>query len=106
MGRNLQVAEDARGHYSTDLFTEEAVTTINRHDAKNSSLFLYLLHLAPHAGNYENPLQAPQDSIKRFTYIRDHDRRTYAVIKSTRKIVLSAFTLLLFAIKSVPSQTQ
>jgi hypothetical protein len=78
MRRNLEVAEHARGHYSTDLFTDEAVTIIKRHDVKNSSLFLYLSHLAPHAGNYENPLQAPQDSIKRFPYIRDHDRRTYA----------------------------
>jgi arylsulfatase A-like enzyme len=94
MRHNLEVAHDARGHYSTDLFTDEAVTIINRHDTKNSSLFLYLSHLAPHAGNYENPLQAPQDSIKRFTYIRDHDRRTYAAMiwkldESVGKVMLA-----------------
>ena len=87
MRRNLEVAEDARGHYSTDLFTNEAVNIINRHGTKNSSLFLYLSHLAPHAGNYENPLQAPQESMKRFTYIRDHDRRTYAGIAPIRTII-------------------
>jgi hypothetical protein len=93
MRRNLEVAEDARGHYSTDLFTDEAVSIINRHDPKNSSLFLYLSHLAPHAGNYENPLQAPQDSIKRFTYIKDQDRRTYAGITTIRTIVYSFITI-------------
>ena len=87
MRRNLEVAEDARGHYSTDLFTDAAVTVISRHDPDNSSLFLYLSHLAPHAGNYENPLQAPQDSTRRFTYIRDHNRRTYAGIATTRMTV-------------------
>jgi Sulfatase. len=103
MRRNLEVAEDARGHYSTDLFTDEAVTIINNHDTTNSSLFLYLSHLAPHAGNYENPLQAPEDSIRRFAYIRDHGRRTYAGITPIRTIVYSASALLRFAFKSVSS---
>lgn len=80
MRRDLEVAQDARGHYSTDLFTDEAVSIINRHDPTNSSLFLYLAHLAPHAGNYETPLQAPQDAIERFAYIRDPNRRKYAGI--------------------------
>lgn len=80
MRRNLEVAQDARGHYSTDLFTDEAVAIINRHDPTISSLFLYLSHLASHAGNYENPLQAPQDATERFAYIRDLKRRTYAGI--------------------------
>jgi len=93
MRRNLEVADDARGHYSTDLFTDEAVTIINRHDTENSSLFLYLSHLAPHAGNYENPLQAPQDSIKRLAYIKDHDRRTYAGITLIGTIVYSCITI-------------
>ncbi|XP_021915734.1 arylsulfatase B-like, partial [Zootermopsis nevadensis] len=51
MRRDLEVAQDARGHYSTDLFTDEAVSIINRHDPTNSSLFLYLAHLAPHDPN-------------------------------------------------------
>jgi hypothetical protein len=93
MRRNLEVADDARDRYSTDLFTDEAITIINRHDTKNSSLFLYLSHLAPHAANYENPLQAPQDSIKKFTYIRDHDRRKYAGITLTGTIVYSGITI-------------
>jgi hypothetical protein len=78
MRRNLEVAEDARGLYSTDLFTEEAVRIIEEHDYNSSSLFLYLAHLAPHAGNYENPLQAPEDAVGRFSHIGDPSRRKYA----------------------------
>jgi hypothetical protein len=78
MRRNLEVAEDARGHYSTDLFTEEAVRIIKEHDSNSSALFLYLAHLAPHAGNYENPLQAPEDAVERFSHIGDPSRRKYA----------------------------
>jgi hypothetical protein len=78
MRRDLEVAEEARGHYSTDLFTEEAVRIIRQHDCNSSSLFLFLSHLAPHAGNYENPLQAPEDAIQRFSYIGDPSRRKYA----------------------------
>jgi hypothetical protein len=78
MRRNLEVAEDARSHYSTDLFTEEAVRIIRQHDSNSSSLFLYLSHLAPHAANYENPLQAPEDAVQRFSHIEDPNRRKYA----------------------------
>lgn len=37
-------------------------------------------HLAPHAGNEEPdiPLEAPEDEIKKFEYIKDPNRRTLA----------------------------
>lgn len=34
-------------------------------------LFLYLARLDPHAGTYENTLQAPQEDIKKFQSIKD-----------------------------------
>ncbi|KAJ4450928.1 hypothetical protein ANN_02363, partial [Periplaneta americana] len=80
MRRNLEIAVEAQGHYSTDLFTEEAVNIITQHDPSNSSLFLYLSHLATHAGNYENPLQAPADVISKFRYIKEPERRLYAAM--------------------------
>lgn len=77
MRRNTTVDWSAFGKYSTDLFTDEAVTIINNHD-KSAPLFLYLAHLAPHAGTYEDPLQAPEEEVDRFSFIENYDRRRYA----------------------------
>lgn len=65
--------------YSTDLFTERAVKIITMHDTKKP-LFLYLAHLAPHAGNYDDPLQAPQEVLEEMEHIPDQSRRAYAGI--------------------------
>ena len=78
MRRNMTVAWDARGKYSTDLFTEEAVNIIERHDTEKGPLFLYLAHLAPHTGNPEEPFQAPDEEIAKFAHIEDPERRMYA----------------------------
>ena len=43
-------------------------------------LFLYLAHQAVHAGNGNDPLQAPQAYIDRFPYIANEKRRTFAGI--------------------------
>ncbi|XP_049956680.1 arylsulfatase B-like [Schistocerca serialis cubense] len=77
--RNLSVAWDKVGQYATDVFTEEAVSVIEQHDDRDP-LFLYLAHVAPHAGNRGKLLEAPQDVINRFPYIPDPDRRTYAAM--------------------------
>lgn len=77
MRRNMAVDWPARGRYSTDLFTEEAVRVVRDHSA-DQPLFVYLAHLAPHAGNYEAPLQAPAEDIARFKHIKDPERRVYA----------------------------
>ncbi|KAL6264453.1 hypothetical protein P5V15_004562 [Pogonomyrmex californicus] len=81
MRRNLSVAWDTMGKYSTDLFTEEAVRLINAHDT-NNPMFLYLAHLAPHSGNQNDLLQAPAEEIAKFSYIKDPARRTYAAMVS------------------------
>lgn len=77
MHRNLETDWNAKGTYSTTLFTNEAVQLIKEHDAKKP-LFMYLAHLAPHTGNRDNPFQAPNATIARFAHIGDPDRRTYA----------------------------
>lgn len=79
--RNLSSAWDLAGHYATDVFTDEAVRIIQTHDAQDP-LFLYLAHLAPHAGNRGKFLEAPQSIIDKFHYISDPNRRTYAAMVS------------------------
>lgn len=81
MRRNLSVAWDTFNKYSTDLFTEEAVKLINSHNT-NNPMFLYLAHLAPHSGNPDNLLQAPDEEIAKFGYIHDPERRTFAAMVS------------------------
>lgn len=77
MRRNLSLDWTAKGHYSTDLFTEESVRLVLNHDVA-TPLFLYLSHLAPHAGNARDPFQAPDDEVARFSHIQDPERRVYA----------------------------
>ncbi|XP_052129485.1 arylsulfatase I-like [Frankliniella occidentalis] len=82
MRRNMSVAWDAAGRYSTDLFTEEAVRLIGEHPADDpeSPLFLYLAHLAPHTGNRDNPFQALDEDVAHFGHIADPERRVYAAM--------------------------
>ncbi|XP_042228154.1 arylsulfatase B-like [Homarus americanus] len=77
MRRNMSLAEDCFGKYTTDLFTKEAVDIINNHNT-SQPLFLYLAHLAVHSGNPYAPLQAPENVVKKFNYIKDEHRRTFA----------------------------
>lgn len=77
MRRNMTVARDTYGKYSTDLFSEEAERLIYEHNI-NKPMFMYLAHLAPHSGNDHEPLQAPDEEIAKFSYIKDAERRIYA----------------------------
>ncbi|XP_035894202.1 arylsulfatase B-like isoform X2 [Anopheles stephensi] len=79
MRRNTDVNYDANGTYATDLFNEEAVRIIDSHDRKQP-LFLVLTHLAPHTGNEDDPMQAPEDEVAKFSYIQDPKRRTLAAM--------------------------
>ncbi|XP_053973145.1 arylsulfatase B-like [Hylaeus volcanicus] len=81
MRRNLTVAWETMGKYSTDLFTKEAIQLINKHDA-NQPMFLYLAHLAPHKGNQNQLLRAPDEEIAKFSYILDPERRIQAAVVS------------------------
>ncbi|KAI4495541.1 hypothetical protein M0802_008553 [Mischocyttarus mexicanus] len=95
MRRNLSIALDTSNKYSTDLFTEESVKLIHSHDTKKP-MFLYLSHLAPHSGGFNNcnkktpysggfnncNKEAPDEEIAKFGYINDPKRRTYAAMVS------------------------
>ncbi|KAL1509594.1 hypothetical protein ABEB36_004305 [Hypothenemus hampei] len=78
---NMTVDWDAKGKYSTTLFTEEAVRLIHEHNTDHP-MFMYFAHLAPHAGNDWDPLQAPDEEIAKFAHIQDPERRIYAAMVS------------------------
>lgn len=79
MRRNMTLAWDTQGKYATDLFTEEAERLIEVHDS-NTPMFLYLSHIATHRGDEENPIQALEEDIAKFSNIEDPDRKSYAGI--------------------------
>jgi arylsulfatase A-like enzyme len=81
MRRNMEVAYDLHGSYSTDVFAKEAVNVINSHNS-STPLFLYLAHAAVHAGNPYNPLPAPDETVEKFDYITDYKRQRFAAIMS------------------------
>jgi arylsulfatase A-like enzyme len=67
--RGREVAEEKE--YLTDAFAREAVAFIDRH--KERPFFLYLAFNAVHT-----PMHATEDRLKKFTDIKDDQRRTYA----------------------------
>jgi arylsulfatase B len=81
MRRNMDVAYDLHGSYSTDVFAKEAVNVINSHNS-STPLFLYLAHAAVHSGNPYNPLPAPDETVEKFDYITDYKRQRFAAIMS------------------------
>ncbi|KAL1116272.1 hypothetical protein AAG570_005767 [Ranatra chinensis] len=81
MRRGLDVDWSAVGHYSTDLFTREAVKLIREHDTRQP-MFLYMAHLAPHTANVRDPFQAPDSLVAKFAHIADPERRVYAAMVS------------------------
>ncbi|XP_019869288.1 arylsulfatase B isoform X2 [Aethina tumida] len=81
MRRGMEVAYDLHGKYSTDIFTEESVKIISKHNT-SKPLFLYLAHAAVHSGNPYNPLPAPDSEVQKFEYIKDYNRRRFAAMLS------------------------
>lgn len=86
MRRDYDLSYETNGTYATDLFTKEAVKVIHRHDNGQKPLFLMLNHLAPHAANAANPLEAPVEKLQQFGYITDEKRRYMAGEKQLKKI--------------------
>ncbi|XP_077534588.1 arylsulfatase B-like [Haemaphysalis longicornis] len=68
---------DEVGEYVTQLVEERAEYIIANRN-KSKPLFLYLAHQAPHSTFGPNALQAPDDNVNNFHYIRHYDRTTYA----------------------------
>ncbi|KAH8315667.1 hypothetical protein KR059_007510 [Drosophila kikkawai] len=80
--RNMELECRERGVYVTDLLTNEAERLIKDHAGKDQPLFLMLSHLAAHTANEDDPLQAPEEEIRKFAYIKDPNRRKYAAMVS------------------------
>lgn len=81
MRNNSNIHYESKGQYATDLFTNIAVDKILNHN-QSTPLFMYLSHLAPHAANPYAKLQAPEEEISKFDYIKDKNRRSYAAMVS------------------------
>lgn len=79
--RNWEPAFDTNGTYATTMFTEAAKRLIAEQDV-TKPFFLMLNQIAGHAGNEDDPMQAPQEVIDRFDYINDTQRRIYAAMVS------------------------
>ncbi|XP_043492499.1 arylsulfatase J [Polistes fuscatus] len=77
MRRDMNVAWDLHGQYSTDIFTQEAVKLIENHNS-SQPLFLYLAHAAVHSGNPYNPLAAPDFEVAKYSSITNYNRRRFA----------------------------
>lgn len=86
MRKNLDPYRETLGTYATDLFTEESIKIIQNHSLRNP-LFLYIPHTSPHAADDYDPLQAPQEIIDKFSYIKDLNRRKYAAMVYDEMIV-------------------
>ncbi|CAL1286142.1 unnamed protein product [Larinioides sclopetarius] len=76
-----KILRNQQGKYATHLFTETAEQIIRHHDT-SKPLFLYLAHVAAHAGNFFKPEQAPPEVISKFKYIEDLNRRIHAAVIS------------------------
>lgn len=77
LNENLVPRTDLKGIYTSDLLNDRSVQVIEDHDP-SKPLFLYLSHIAPHSGEKETPLQAPEDVIENYSYIPDKDKQIYA----------------------------
>ncbi|KAK4886995.1 hypothetical protein RN001_003266 [Aquatica leii] len=75
--RNMEVAWDLHGDYSTDIFTKEAEKIINNHNISNP-LFLYFAHSAVHSANPYNPLPSPDNYVAKLSNITNYNRRRFA----------------------------
>jgi arylsulfatase A-like enzyme len=79
--KNGQALWNQTDIYSTEIFTDQANKIIREHD-QSKPLFLYLAHQAVHAGNEDDPIQAPQRYVDRFPNIKDPQRRKFAGVAS------------------------
>merc|ERR1712070_155379 len=81
--RNRDVVLNESKHYSSDLFTEEAIKILKSHSTNSDNpLFLYLSLQSVHVGNAPVPShpeyaldQAPDRFLKEYSWVEDEPRR-------------------------------
>lgn len=81
MRKNLTIAHELHGQYTTDLISKESIEIIKNHN-ESEPLFLYVAHAAVHSGNPYNPLPAPDSTVAKITNIDNFNRRKFAAILS------------------------
>lgn len=77
MRQNMEPAWNLTGKYTTDVITERSVEVIKNHNV-DKPLFLYVAHVACHSADPNDTLPAPADVVKKFSYIKDEQRRKFA----------------------------
>lgn len=77
--RGWEIDYEDRGRYATDVITDYAAQVIRTHNASRP-MFLVVSHLAPHSGNENDPMQVPEEEVRKFEHIEDPVRRVYAAM--------------------------
>jgi alanyl-tRNA synthetase len=77
MRNGTVVDREVKGEYATRHLTRKAVGVIQNHNI-SQPLFLYIPQLAVHTANEYDPVQAPQETIDKVSYIDDEYRRLHA----------------------------
>lgn len=79
MRKNWETNWGTNGTYATYLLTNFATEVIENQDP-NKPFYLQINHLAPHTANQDDPMQAPNEVIDQFKWIKDPKRRTLAAM--------------------------
>lgn len=84
MWENERPSYETGNTYATTLLTDKAIEYVENYNTRSGKpMFMYLSHMAPHVGNEDDPLQAPQAMLDRFGYIKDPRRRVFAAMMAT-----------------------
>jgi arylsulfatase A-like enzyme len=75
--RNMEIANDIRGQYTTNIVTDESVRIIESHTNRTDPLFLYVSQAAVHNGDGRSPLAVPPEILADFAHIEDANLRNF-----------------------------
>lgn len=105
---NSVPARNSKG-YSTHLFTERAIQLIQGHNESHQPLYLHVAYQNTHCANSNEPLQAPDEYVRKFDFLPTRQRQVYAanlftmdesiglIFKALHQADLLSNTIILFA---------